>query len=50
MANVQNIWTARLMEMEDFTRNSRTVLQLESLKYNVPLRDDQFELRALRRT
>ena len=49
MADVQGIWTARTLEMHDFTRNSRTVLKLESLKYDVPLRDDQFTLQALQR-
>ena len=49
MQNVQGIWTARTLEMEDFTRNSRTVLKLESLNYNAPLRDEQFTLEALRR-
>jgi hypothetical protein len=49
MENVQGIWTARLLEMEDMTRKSRTVLQLDSLKYNAPLREDQFTLEALRR-
>ena len=49
MENVQGIWTARLLEMEDLTRNSRTILKLDSLKYNVPLHEDQFTLEALRR-
>ena len=49
MQNVQGIWTARTLEMQDFTRNSRTVLKMESLDYNAPLRDDQFTLEALRR-
>jgi hypothetical protein len=35
--------------MEDFTRNSKTLLKTESLKYNVPMQDDQFTLQALRR-
>jgi hypothetical protein len=48
MRNVQNIWTASLMEMEDLTRKSRTVLRLDSLKYNLPMRDNQFTLEALR--
>lgn len=49
MQNVQGIWTARTLEMQDFSRNSRTVLKLESLNYNAALRDDQFTLEALRR-
>ena len=47
--NVQGIWTARTLEMTDLRRKSRTVLRLEELKYNVPLKDDDFTLQALRR-
>jgi hypothetical protein len=47
--SVQGIPTARSVEMQDFTRNSRTILKMDSLDYNVPLRDDQFTLEALRR-
>ncbi|MGE3844374.1 MAG: outer membrane lipoprotein-sorting protein [Vicinamibacterales bacterium] len=47
--NVDGIWTARLMEVEDVTRRSRTVLQLQSVRYNVPLASDAFTVQALRR-
>jgi outer membrane lipoprotein-sorting protein len=47
--NVQGIWTARQLEMTDLTRNSRTRLTLEKLQYNVPLKDEDFTLQALRR-
>ena len=47
--NIQGIWTARVLEMTDLRRNSRTVLRLEKLEYNVPLKDDDFTLQALRR-
>jgi hypothetical protein len=47
--NVQGIWTARQMEMTDLTRASRTRLTLEKLQYNLPLRDADFTLQALRR-
>jgi outer membrane lipoprotein-sorting protein len=47
--NVQGIWTARQMEMTDLRRGSRTRLTLEKLQYNVPLRDADFTLQALRR-
>ena len=47
--NVQGIWTARLLEMTDLRRNSRTVLKLEKLEYNVALSDDEFTVQALRR-
>ncbi len=46
---VQGIWTARRLEVTDFTRNSRTVLRLDKLEYNVKLSDDEFTLQALRR-
>lgn len=49
LENVQNIWTAKTWEMEDFTRSSKTVLKLQSLRYNVPLKDDSFTVQALRR-
>jgi outer membrane lipoprotein-sorting protein len=47
---VQGIWTPRTLEMHDLTRSSRTILKLESLKYDVPLRDDQFTIQALQRS
>jgi hypothetical protein len=49
VGDVEGISTARTLEMEDFARKSRTILKLESLKYNVKLRDDQFTLQALQR-
>jgi hypothetical protein len=47
--NVQGIWTARQLEMTDLTRASRTRLTLEKLQYNLPLKDADFTLPALRR-
>ncbi len=47
--NVQGVWTARLIEVEDFARKSRTALQLQGVKYNVPLAADDFTVQALRR-
>jgi outer membrane lipoprotein-sorting protein len=47
--NVQGIWTARQLEMSDLTRGSRTRLTLDNLQYNVPLKDENFTLQALRR-
>jgi hypothetical protein len=46
---VEGIWTARTLEMEDLTRDSRTILKLEKLDYNLPLSEDRFTLQALRR-
>ena len=45
---VQGIWTARRLEMVDLRRKSRTVLTLEKLEYNVPLKDEDFTLQSLR--
>jgi len=47
--NVQGIWTARQMEMADLRRNSRTRLTLDKLEYNVPMKDEDFTLQAIRR-
>ena len=47
--NVQGIWTARRLEMSDLRRGSRTVLTLDKLEYNVPMKDEDFTLQALRR-
>jgi len=49
LANVQGIWTARTLEVEDVARKSRTTLTLQSIKYNEPLAADQFTVQALRR-
>lgn len=46
---VKNIWTARLMEVFDTARKSRTVMKLERLEYGVALKDGDFTLQALRR-
>ena len=45
---VQGIWTGRRMEMHDLRRNSRTILSLEKLEHNVPLKEEDFTLQALR--
>jgi outer membrane lipoprotein-sorting protein len=47
--NVQGIWTARQLEMTDISRGSRTRLTLEKLQYNVPLKEPDFTVQALRR-
>jgi hypothetical protein len=49
LANIQGIWTARLLEMEDHARGSRTMLRLDSVTYNTPLAAERFTLAALRR-
>jgi outer membrane lipoprotein-sorting protein len=47
--NDQGIWTAHQIDMHDLKRNSHTILTLEKLKYNTPMKDDDFTLQALRR-
>ena len=47
--NVQGIWTARQLEMTDLRRGSRTRLTLDKLEYNVPLKEEDFTLQAIRR-
>lgn len=47
--NVQGIWTARQLDMADLRKGSRTRLTLEKLEYNVPFKDDDFTLEAIRR-
>jgi hypothetical protein len=49
MANVQGVWTARTQEMTDLRRNSRTILRIEKLEYNVPMKEEDFTVQALRR-
>ena len=46
---VQDIWTARVLEMHDLRRNSRTILTFDNLQYNLPLKDDNFTLQGIRR-
>lgn len=47
-AQVQGIWSGRRLEMTDLRRKSRTILTLEKLEYNVPLKEEDFTLQALR--
>jgi len=49
LQNVQGVWTARQMEMSDLRRGGRTRLTLDKLAYNVPLKDEDFTLQAIRR-
>jgi hypothetical protein len=48
--NVQGHWTARRLEVLDAKTNSRTILKLEKLQYDVPLSEADFTLQALRRS
>ncbi len=47
--NVSGIWTPRTVEVFDANRKSRTVLKLEKLEYNVPMKNEDFTLEGLRR-
>ena len=47
--NVKGLWTAKTMEVFDSKRNSRTTMKLEKLDYNLPMKDEDFTLQALRR-
>jgi hypothetical protein len=47
--NDQGIWTAHQIDMHDLKRNSHTILTIEKLQYNIPMKDDDFTLQALRR-
>ena len=49
MENIQDVWTARILEVEDLSRKSRTILKLDAVKYNAPLTADSFTVQALRR-
>ena len=47
--NTQGIWTGRQLEMADVRRGSRTRLTLDKLQYNVPMKEEDFTLQAIRR-
>jgi outer membrane lipoprotein-sorting protein len=49
LEKVDNIWTARTVEVFDAGRNSRTVLKLENVQFNIPMKDEDFTIEALRR-
>jgi len=46
---VQNIWTAQNIEMFDSGRKSRTILTIDKLQYNLPMKDENFTIQAMRR-
>jgi len=46
---VQSIWTAHTIEMYDITEKSRTILTIEKLQYDLPMKDEDFTLQAFRR-
>ncbi|HSP66755.1 MAG TPA: outer membrane lipoprotein-sorting protein [Bryobacteraceae bacterium] len=46
---IKGIWTSRLTEVYDVIRKSRTILKYDKLEYNLPMKDEDFSLQALRR-
>lgn len=44
-----DLWTAHKIEVWDTGRNSRTVLRIDKLRYNVPMKPEDFTVEALRR-
>jgi hypothetical protein len=49
LESIQGIWTARLLEMSDLRRRTRTRLTLQQVSYNTPMNDQAFTLQAIRR-
>jgi hypothetical protein len=49
ITEIQGVWTPRETRMSDMRRGSLTRLVLDKVEYNVPLREDDFTLQALRR-
>ena len=49
IGNFQGIWTAQELTMADLKRGSTTRLTLEKVEYNLPLKEDDFTLQAIRR-
>ncbi|MBI1357405.1 MAG: outer membrane lipoprotein-sorting protein [Acidobacteria bacterium] len=46
---VDGVWSSLELEMTDLRRKGRTILELDKLQYNAPLKDESFTLQALRR-
>jgi Outer membrane lipoprotein-sorting protein len=46
---VQSIWTPESIEMFDADRKSRTILRIDKLQYNIPMKDEDFTIQALQR-
>ena len=49
ISNIQGIWTAKELAMIDLRRGSLTRLTLDKVEYNLPLKEDNFTLQAIRR-
>jgi hypothetical protein len=49
IVDVQGVWTARDLTMTDLKRGSVTRLTLDKVEYNLPFKDEDFTLQAIRR-
>ena len=49
LENIQGVWTARELKMADLRRGTATWLDIEKIEYNVPVKDSDFTVQALRR-
>jgi hypothetical protein len=49
LQNIQGIWTARDLKMADLRRKTTTRLTLQKVEYNVPSKESDFTVQALRR-
>jgi len=49
ISEIQGIWTARELTMTDLKRGSSTRLTLDKVEYNLPFKEDDFTLEAIRR-
>jgi hypothetical protein len=47
--NIRKVWTARVVEVEAPKDKSKTVLRLDRLEYDAPMKDEDFTLQSLRR-
>jgi hypothetical protein len=47
--NIQNIWTPKKLQVSDPARDSRTVMKVDNVRYNAPMKDADFTVEALRR-
>ena len=49
ISNIQGIWTAQELTMSDLKRGSVTRLILDKVEYNLPFKEEDFTLQAIRR-
>ena len=48
IGEVQGVWSARALDMADLRRKTHTLLHLDKLEYNLPMKDEAFTVQALR--